>query len=295
MSKDDFKFIIPADLEKSEDGEWKIKGLASTGGMDQQGETILQKGIDLTPIDKRKGILNFDHQKGPENTIGLLDGYKRTEDGLYVEGRLFKNHSRAKAVYEIMSSLNKSDRGRVGLSVEGKILKRNDQNPKIIEKCQINAVAVTMNPVNSATYADLIKSMNSSDVEFNAKEDAEEINGESNEKAVFTASQVVEIVEKALGAGAAGMVAPVDRSGGEALSVESMDKDNKKRELDDDQDEKEEKPRKKLKKMKKSLYKSKIIDILDKLQTLHPDCSRSEIWESVKERLDTKFPELNDL
>ena len=279
-----FKFVIPADLEKSDDGEWRVKGLASTGNVDRQGETILPHGVDLTPIDQKKGVLNFDHMKGPENTIGLLDGYRKTPEGIYVEGRLFKNHSRAKAVHEIMSSLGKSDRGRVGLSVEGKILQRNSQNPKIIEKCQINAVAVTMNPVNSDTYADLMKSMSSSDIEFNAEETAEEINNKSDELAVFTASQVVSIVEKALGAGAAGMQAPADRSGGEALAQEDLDKKKK--------EEDEKKSPRKVKKMTKSLYKSNMINVLDTLQKLYPQYSRSEIWESFRDRLDSKFPQV---
>ena len=89
---DTFKIIIPAQLEKSADGEWKVHGLASTNGIDKQGETIIQKGIDLSPVDEGRGILNWDHDNSPENIIGVLDGYKQTSNGLYVNGRLFKNH-----------------------------------------------------------------------------------------------------------------------------------------------------------------------------------------------------------
>lgn len=299
-----FRTIIPAQFEKSKDGEWKIAGLASTQSMDQQGEIILQKGIDLTPIDKRKGILNFDHLRGPENTIGLLDGYKRDDKGLYIEGRLFKNHTKAKAVYEIMSSLSEKDRGRVGLSVEGKILKRNDKNPKVIEKCQINAVAVTLNPVNQETYADLTKSLSGAEeVEFNALENQGP--DTSPEQPTFTATQVMSIVEKALGVGDGGLQAPDTRSGGDALAQESMDskKKKKKKDLDKGDDNPcwegyERVPGTKKyaedscrpKKMSKSLFKSVMIDILDQLQVLYPDHSRSEIWEAVKDRLETKFP-----
>ena len=102
LDKDTFRFVLPADLEKGADGSYKVKGIASTERIDLQGETIIQKGIDLTPIDKKKGIINWDHAKGPENTIGLLDGYQRTAKGLYIEGRLLKNHTKAKAVREIM-------------------------------------------------------------------------------------------------------------------------------------------------------------------------------------------------
>lgn len=276
-----FKFIVPAELEKSQDGSWKVRGLASTGTLDQQGETIIQKGIDLTPIDAKRGVLNWDHGRGPENTIGLLDGYKKAPTGLYIEGRLFKNHSKAKAVREIMESLGEGDRGRMGLSVEGKIIERDPNNPKIIKKCQISAVALTMNPVNTDTFADIVKSMNESEsIEFDAKQDNS--SEEFSEEPTFTASQVMAIVQKALGVGAGYTQAPADMSGGDALAQESLDKDEPK------------KKKKKMKKMEKSLYKSNLIKVLDQLQVLYPHYTRSEIWEAVKERLDTKFPDIGD-
>lgn len=295
-----FRVVVPADLEKGADGEWKVRGLASTEKVDQQGETLIQKGIDLTPIDKKKGIINFDHARGPENTIGLLDGYKRTPRGLYIEGRLFKNHSKAKAVYEIMSSLSEGDRGRVGLSVEGKILERDPLNPSVIKKCQISAVAITLNPVNTDTFADIVKSMNAaSELEIDAQE---QIASEINEEAMFTASQVVAMVKKALSVGPASMGAPSAKTGGDALQPSDMSADKKKKkkiekgEEDADGSVFSSKPvepikvtKAKMKKMDKCMYKSNLITILDKLQILYPNCSRSEIWEAVKERLDTKF------
>lgn len=305
MENNSFNFIVPAEITKSEDGDWKIRGLASTETVDQQGETIIQKGIDLSPIDQRRGIINFDHQKGPENTIGLLDGYKQSDNGLFIEGRLFKNHSRAKAVREIMSSLGKSDRGRVGLSVEGQVLERDPKNPKVIKKCRINAVAVTLNPVNQSTYADLVKSMSGANIEFNS---TEETQTQHDEQPIFTAKQVVEIVEKALAvSGSNGQTAPADRSGGDALSQESMDKKKKKMDKGDGRCwegyeptpgkkpyEKGSCQKKKMKKMSKSLYKSNMMVMLEKLQELYPNNTRSELWEAVKDRLNTVYPDVNE-
>ena len=292
MSKpsDSFKFIVPATMEKSEDGSYKVRGLASTESVDQQGETIIQKGIDLTPIDSKKGILNWDHQKGPENTIGLLDGYTRTDNGLYVEGRLFKNHTKAKAVREIMESLGEGDRGRMGLSVEGKILERDPANPSVIRKCRINAVALTMNPVNASTYADMVKSMNASEVEFNSTE--EYIQEEHDGEATFTAGQVVQMIEKALGIGAGQAQAPADRKGGDALVQSDMKSKEDEKDKDKDSDKKKEEIKSKIRKMSKSLYKSSMVDILEKLQVLYPECSRSQLWEAVKDRLNTRFPDI---
>lgn len=287
MSKENkFNFIMPAEISKSEDGEWKIAGLASTQDIDRQGESIIQKGVDLSPIDAKRGYFNFDHLSGPENLIGTIDGYNQSPKGLYVHGKLFKNHSRAKAVYEIMSSLGKGEVGRVGMSVEGKILKRSDANPNVIEKCRIDKVAITLNPVNTNTYADLVKSMSGSSIEFNATED--NYKAEETEELLFSASQVVSMVQKALTAGAPGMKAPAERTGGEALATQDTDSDK--------DEEKEEKActlePKKLKKMTKSLYKSAMLEVLDQLQALYPDSTRSELWESVKERLDTKYPKV---
>jgi hypothetical protein len=285
-NKDTFRFVVPADMTKSADGSYKIRGLASTERVDQQGESIVQKGLDLTPIDKKKGILNWDHQAGPENTIGVLDGYERTAKGLVIEGRLFKNHTKAIAVREIMESLGEGDHGRVGLSVEGKILERDPLNPAIIRKCRISAVALTMNPVNTDTFADIVKSMNASDaLEIDAREDAVPavlspdgmVSSPAAAEPTFTATQVMAIVHKALSIGAGATGAPDAKTGGDALQPSDMKADEPK------------KKKKKMKTMGKDMYKSNLITILDKLQVLYPDHSRAVIWNAVKERLDTSF------
>lgn len=282
---DDFKFVIPAEIQKGADGEWRVAGIASTSSVDRQGEVIIPEGIDATPIAKGKGFFNWDHDNSPENTVGVLDSYKKTPAGMFVEGRLFKNHTRAKAVYEIMSSLNKGDTGRVGMSVEGKVIERDKTNPSIIKRCLIKNVALTMNPVNQDTFADIVKSMGgTAEVEFDSTGKPE--TGAPVVKAeepTFTPSQVLAIVEKALGIGAGNAAAPADRSGGDALGQESMDK--KKKKVEDP---------KKMKKASKELFKSQMIEMLDKLQSLYPNNSRAEIWAAVQERLETKFPDLKN-
>lgn len=282
---DNFKFTMPAEISKSEDGEWKVAGLASTQAVDRQGEVIIQKGIDISEIKQNRGYFNFDHLPGVENLIGTIDGYKHDEKGLYVSGKLFKNHDKAKAVYQIMSSLGESDRGRIGMSVEGKILERDVANPKIIKKCQINKVAITFSPVNTNTYADLVKSMSQDSIDFNAIEDHYKLDSAKivdPESASFTATQVMAIVQKALGIGAGYTQAPVDLTSGDSLATSDM--------IDEDKNKK----KRKLKTMEKSLYKSNMLTILDQLQRLYPECSRSELWASLQERLDTQFPDINE-
>jgi hypothetical protein len=291
-----FRVIIPAELSKSSDGDWIVQGLASTPSRDQQGEVILQDGIDATPIDQGRGVLNWDHQRGPENVVGLLDSYKKTPKGLFVKGRLLKNHTKAKAIHEIMSSLGKSDHGRMGLSVEGKILERAGKDGKIIRKCQISAVALTMNPVNQESYVDLVKSLATDEVDFQAtEENAIRSATESANLATFTTEQVVSLI-KTLGVGNAGAtVAPGRRSGGDDLAQEELDKKPKKLELPHDINRLNDDPKKNLKKMSKSLYKSTLGEILNKIQVLYPDASRSELWKAVKDRLNKKFPDLDNI
>lgn len=303
MINDKFNIIMPAEIQKSENGEWKIAGLASTQNIDQQGESIIQKGIDLTPIDEQKGYFNFDHGKGPANLIGLIDGYSQGTKGLYVHGRLFKDHDKAKSVYQIMSSLGKSDSGRVGMSVEGSIIERDPNDPKIIKKCKINKVAITFNPVNTQTYADLVKSMgDGANIEFDSTKENNISIGEalSENSATFTTDQVVAIVQKALGMGPEGSYskAPNELTNGDAMATSDMKpnkkKDKKKKESDADQDAGLANiVAKALKPMSAPLYKSMMLTMLDKLQVLHPDISRSEIWEAVQERLNTQFPDIH--
>ena len=320
MENNDFKMALPATLEKAADGSWKIRGLASTEDSDLQNEKILQRGMDLSPIDKKQGFLNWDHKTGPENLIGTLTGYKHTPQGLIIEGSLFKGHTRAKAVQEIMSSLTGPDSPKMGLSVEGKILKRNAQNPNIIEKCKIHAVALTMCPVNPSTHVDLAKSKQDTQDLMKSMATAEI---EIDTARTFTSDEIVEILQKALGIGAGATGAPDLRTGGDALQVSNMRQqdevaadanlnpggDPKLKHATSQGDEKirtetekvsaarEKKTltAKSLKPLSFELYKSNMIEILDQLQKLYPEYSRSEIWAAVSDRMERKFPQIRDI
>lgn len=293
MLNETFKFTVPASLEKAKDGVWKIKGLASTESVDQQGEIIMQKGMDLTPVDQKKGYLNFDHKTGVENLIGTLDGYKKTDKGLYIEGRLFKNHTTAKHVYDIMSSLSEEDRGRAGLSVEGKIIERDPSNPKIIRKCQIKNVAITFNPVNSDTYVDLAKSQKQEAQDLMKSLEAAEVDFDTNK--TFTSDEVVELLQKALGIGAGATEAPDLRVGGDALQISNMSDEDKKKRKKEEPKESEQVVVKSLRKLNFDLYKAGMADVLEKLQKLYPGFTRSEIWAAVKDRMGRKFPHINEV
>lgn len=263
MQEKYFKSFIPLELEKAQkDGEWRIRGLASTAKRDRQGEVVLQEGLDLTPINQKRGIFNFDHQPGVENIVGLIDSAKKTEQGLIVEGRLFKNHDKAKAIYQIMSSLDKEDRSRMGMSVEGIIKERAGDNQKIIKQAVISKVAITMAPVNEDTFVDLVKSLGVNSVDFNDLAELS-ISDDLNKSLSVT--------------GAYATSTPAQLSGGDALAQEGFGS----------------KKKKKFKKMTSVMAKSLIGEVLNKIQVLYPEYSRVELWEIFKDRLNQKFPDLN--
>lgn len=155
----DFSFFVPVDLEKAKNDEWRIKGIASTDHMDLQGEIIRQDSLDITPLTDGRGLFNWDHKPGPENLIGKIDNASIGKDGLFVEGYLFKNTDRAKGIYNILTSLKSEDKRRVGFSIEGKVLKRCGVNGREIIGARVEKVAVTVDPVNPNTYAELVKSL----------------------------------------------------------------------------------------------------------------------------------------
>lgn len=263
MGEMHFKSFIPASFEKNANGDWRIQGLASTSTKDLQGEIVDIAGLDLSVLNQRKGVWNWDHKKGPENTIGIIDTVTKADNKLHLGGYLFKNHDKAKAVYQVMSSLKEQDRGRMGLSIEGVIRERGGEGGKVIKKATLTACALTMNPVNTDTYADLAKSLVGTqelEVDF----------GDFGIDAELMKSLAV-------GDGYATKT-PSNLTGGDALSMEEFGDRKKKK--------------KKLKKMDAKMAKSTMIDVLDKLQKLYPDFSRTTLWELFKDRLNTKFPEL---
>lgn len=157
----DLEFFVPADVDlfKSESGEQvrRIRGFASNTNRDRQDESIVQKGLDISDF-LNYGWFNYDH----DNTkiLGYPDKEKTTivSGGFYVEGTLLKGVPLADHVWEVAVALKKSGAPRkLGFSVEGKVLKRDDDGT--ILKAKIYNVAITPNPVNpTATWDAIVKS-----------------------------------------------------------------------------------------------------------------------------------------
>jgi len=174
MSKiieDRFKFWCP--IEKASEaiidpttGEeiMRLGGIASTSDEDSDGEFLDPKGFDIKPLVE-SGMVNWHHQaKGqPATIIGEPSKAEIRPEGLYIETDLYPSSKIACDVWELAQTLEKDSKTRrLGYSIEGKVLKRksNDKNSsdyKIITKAIITGVAITHQPKNPKTFANIIK------------------------------------------------------------------------------------------------------------------------------------------
>jgi hypothetical protein len=152
---------------ESDDTHRRVCGLASSEDEDQQGETILQKGIDFSPLVSH-GHINWNHQSGPKNVIGepTVVEFRDTRNGygLYMEGVIYKGTENSDGVWQLICAVEEArktgaSKRQLGWSVEGGIVARNPQNKNIIEKSIVRHMAVTHEPVNAKTYLELAKSL----------------------------------------------------------------------------------------------------------------------------------------
>ncbi len=148
-----FSTWLPLGLVKSEEeGRTKIGGIISTDTVDQQGDMILQEGMDFSYF-LDKGYFNYEHKGGVEYIVGAptkvervnLDGKQATR----VEGYLMTEKPLAKTIIETCVAMEKAQLDRkIGFSVEGQVVARDPVNPKVITKAKILNVAITSAPVN---------------------------------------------------------------------------------------------------------------------------------------------------
>ena len=275
----DFLVHIPLELVKGDDGEeWRVRGIASTGDADLQGESIDQDGLDISALQAGKGVFNFDHQKGPENVLGIIEDAKfinhEGKKCLWVEGYLFKEQERSKAFRNILKSLKKGSSPRVHMSIEGKILNRDLTNPTKIKQARIDKVALTLDPVNPYTFAELCKSLTSESLvqtqEPVAQKEVTATENQSEEMVQIAKADLdilLDFCRKALSAGAGNMKNPEARTGGEATTRESMDSKVKSVTYSNNAQKK--------KKNKKGLVKS----LIDSLVAAHPNHNPLELAE----------------
>ena len=165
-----FKFWCP--IEKAQEtidpttGEqvMRLGGIASTSDEDADGEFLDPKGFDIKPL-MASGMVNWHHQaKGqPATIIGEPTKAEIRPEGLYIETDLYPSSKIACDVWELANTLEKDSKTRrLGYSIEGKVVKRKSNNKnspdyKKIVKAIITGVAITHQPKNPKTFANIIK------------------------------------------------------------------------------------------------------------------------------------------
>lgn len=170
MSGIPFEFDIPVSVwEKAgapKGKERRIGGIISTESRDQQGETVLQQGLDFSPFLKG-GWFNDNHSKKTTDIVGypesvrrfrkgarLPDGTAAATNGTWAEGYLLKNKA-GQEIWDTAQALKDTGR-RLGFSVEGAVTKRIGQLRKTIARARVRNVAITNCPVNEDSRLEVL-------------------------------------------------------------------------------------------------------------------------------------------
>jgi hypothetical protein len=172
MSKQDtnnFNFWCPVEISKAIDettGEeiMLLGGIASTADEDSDGEFLDPNGFDIKPL-LNSGMVNWHHQAKtcPATIVGEPVKAEIRKDGLYIETQLYPSSPVAREIWSLAQTLDRDSKTRrLGYSIEGKVLERksNDKSSpdyKKISKAIITGVAITHQPKNPKTFANIIK------------------------------------------------------------------------------------------------------------------------------------------
>lgn len=194
-------------------------GWASAPSLDDDGERIVQEGLNVKPLLK-KGVINWNHRQDPDGILGApLQAELRDREGfgkcLYAEMELISSRPMAKSVWKLAEDFQKSSTGRsLGMSLEGKVRSRTTKGT--VTKADVFNIALTMNPKNNdAPVQALLKGMVEGD-EAGVFEDR--FQPPSNHDVVRS---VLDTIQKAVGSGTA--AGGTDQTGGAAIRKESMD------------------------------------------------------------------------
>ena len=246
-----FQFNVPVEIMSKDEKGCRIRGVCSTEDRDLQGEVVKQHGLDFSYIEEGMGLFNWNHKNDPQHILGKIDKAEVNDDKTIVEGYLFPEVDNAKALMGIMGSLKPEDKGRIQMSIEGRIISRGGHDEKDIDAARIERVALTMDAVNPHTYAELVKSLvwrdsscdegghdekNITENLADSKDSGEVVHNEvrakvekAGEEGDFVKiekkkfNELVDKVHKTMGVGYGGADAPGARSGGSAIATEDLE------------------------------------------------------------------------
>lgn len=174
LQGDTYRFYIPIeenDLVKSvdvdENGDYIVQGVMTSDDHDEEGDSISPEGMDCSYF-LQNGWIKYEHGNRPEQFIGepievKVGQFKHPKkdkyvNGILVKGRLFAHRELARQAVRTILDLQKSNTKRtMGWSIEGSVKERDRKTGKIVKSILRNVV-LTMNPVNTMTWAELAKS-----------------------------------------------------------------------------------------------------------------------------------------
>ena len=193
--------------------------MASTPDVDLQQEQIDPHGIDASYL-LSDGWIDFEHDR--DQVIGVPTKNTHVDQkGLFLEAKLFKNMPQVQDIINLYHNIKDNHINRkLGFSIEGNVLERDEDDDSIIRQVQITGVAVTKNPANTdATWELVSKSI------FGLDED-KSVKAEDNTNLKPMMSMTVKInkksddAEKALTAGHG--ISPATQTDGAAFRAERL-------------------------------------------------------------------------
>lgn len=147
-------------LKAETEDYYEIEGLASTSDTDLQDEIIEQDGMDFTEIEYINADHGHEYKDKPGGValarMGLIDSARMTKKGLWIKGKIFKNHPEA-MIYK--NELEYGKPGLVQFSIEGNVMARDPFQKNRVRRCKVKGVALTRSAVNPNTFAKLVKSL----------------------------------------------------------------------------------------------------------------------------------------
>lgn len=171
-TNNDFNFWVPlednqylekaAKTQKGEDKRYEnmyLAGLASNNAKDSEGEVLEPSGYDLSRFLKY-GFINFEHKSknDPKFIIGEPVEGKVINDEFHVKGKLYRDSELARNLWDTVLMMKGSGATRkLGWSIEGRATERNPMDPKRITKALITGIALTFQPVNINSFAEICK------------------------------------------------------------------------------------------------------------------------------------------
>lgn len=142
-----------------------LEGVASDNSKDLMGDIMEPEGFDFDHFLKF-GLVNLDHlpTRAKENKsrywVGEPIDAKVKDNKFWVKVKLWEKSEEAREFYDKACEMQESGSSRKpAFSIEGSTIEKDPMNKKRTKKAFITNLAVTFNPVNTNSFAEIKKSI----------------------------------------------------------------------------------------------------------------------------------------